>query len=75
MQTKKPEEYSVGEILESTEGSLSIVACLSKDAEECPRAAACATLPMWTEFNNMVYDYFYSKKLSDLVSEDEESSK
>lgn len=75
MLSKKPEEYSVGEILESTEGSLSIVACLSKDAEECPRAAACATLPMWTEFNNMVYDYFYSKKLSDLVSEDEETSK
>ena len=67
MLSKKPEEYSVGEILESTEGSLSIVACLSKDAEECPRASQCRTLPMWSEFAAMVHDYFSRKKLSDLL--------
>ena len=64
---RKPEEYSVGEILEVTEGSLAIVACLSKDAEKCPRAESCETLPMWSEYNKMIYDYFYTKKLSDLI--------
>ncbi len=65
--SKKPEDYSVGEILEVTEGSLAVVACLAKGAEKCPRAAGCETLPMWTEYNKMVYDFFYSKKLSDLI--------
>ncbi|MBR6391657.1 MAG: Rrf2 family transcriptional regulator [Eubacterium sp.] len=64
---RKPEEYSVGEILEVTEGSLAIVACLSKDAEKCPRAESCETLPMWSEYNKMIYDFFYTKKLSDLI--------
>ena len=64
---KKPEEYSVGEILDVTESSLSVVACLAKDAPECPRASTCKTLPMWTEYEKMVHDFFYSKKLSDLL--------
>ena len=65
--SRKPEEYSVGEILEVTEGSLAVVACLSEKAQACPRAACCETLPMWSEYNQMVHDYFYSKKLSDLL--------
>lgn len=65
--SRNPEEYSVGEILEVTEGSLAVVACLSEGAEECPRAGLCETLPMWSEYNKMVHDYFYSKKLSDLL--------
>lgn len=65
--SRSPEAYSVGEILEVTEGSLAVVACLAKDAALCPRAAACETLPMWEEYNQMVHEYFYSKKLSDLI--------
>ena len=34
---RAPEEYTVGEILELTEGTLASVACLSDGAEECPR--------------------------------------
>ncbi len=65
--SRKPEEYSVGEILEVTEGTLAVVACLSEKAEKCPREKECETLPMWSEYNKMVHDYFYSKKLSDLL--------
>ena len=36
---KSPEECSVGEILECTEGSLATVACLSAGAQPCPRAS------------------------------------
>lgn len=65
---RRPEEYSVGEILDQTETTaLTTVACLAENAGECPRAAACQTLPMWTEFDNMVHDFFYGKKLSDLL--------
>lgn len=65
---RKPEEYPIGEILELMEGPLSSVACLANDDYDCPKRISCQTLPMWTEFDNMVHDFFYSKKLSDLIS-------
>lgn len=64
---RKPEEYSIGEIIELMEGSLATVACLAPGAEKCPRAGGCPTLPMWAEFDKMVHEYFYTKKLSDLI--------
>ena len=64
---RKPDEYNVGEILELMEGSLSSVSCLSGENNECPRQSKCLTLPMWTEYNNLVHDFFYNKKLTDLI--------
>lgn len=64
---RKPEEYSVGEILHLMEGTLSPVACVAKESNDCPRKAKCQTLPMWTEFDNMAHNFFYGKKLSDLL--------
>ncbi len=64
---RRPEEYSVGEILESTEGPLNTVACLSGSAPPCPKAADCRTLPMWAEFDRLTHDFFYGKRLSDLL--------
>ena len=65
---RKPEEYSVGEILELTEGNMSSVGCLADKENPCPRRSTCQTLPMWTEYNNLVHDFFYGKKLTDLLS-------
>ncbi|MDO4846412.1 MAG: Rrf2 family transcriptional regulator [Oscillospiraceae bacterium] len=64
---RKPEEYSVGEILEVTEGSLATVACLADGAVPCPRASDCPTLSLWTDYNRLTHDYFYGKRLSDLI--------
>ncbi len=64
---KKPEEYSVGEILESSEVSLATVACLADGAAPCPRAAECQTLPLWEEYDRMTHDFFYGKTLKDLM--------
>ena len=65
---RKPEKYSIGEILELTEGNLSSVACLTDKKNPCPRSSTCQTLPMWTEYNNLVHDFFYGKKLTDLIA-------
>ena len=64
---RKPEEYSVGEILERMEGPLATVACLSGHAPPCPRASDCRTLSLWTEYERLTHDYFYGKRLSDLT--------
>lgn len=64
---RDPEEYTVGEILEWMEGSLATVNCLTKDAPPCKRAGSCKTLPLWKEYDQMVHDFFYSKRLSELL--------
>jgi Rrf2 family protein len=66
---RRPEDYSVGEILELMEGTLSSVACLAADTNDCPRRSACSTLPMWEEYDSMVHDFFFGKKLTDLLPE------
>ena len=65
--TRAPQDYSVGEIIELMEGSLSAVACLAPDAEACPRAGQCKTLPLWREYDELVHNFFYGKKLTELL--------
>lgn len=64
---KKPEEYIIGEIIEMMEGTLSPVACIADPDYECTRRGICKTLPMWEDFDKMVHDFFYGKRLSDLL--------
>ena len=64
---RTPENYTVGEILELMEGPLAPVACLINDANECPRADSCQTLPIWAEFDKLVHDFFYGKTLADML--------
>lgn len=66
--TRKPSEYTVGEILELTEGTLAVVACLREGADICPRANICTTLPMWKRFNTLVRNFFYGITLDEIVS-------
>ena len=53
------------------EGTLAPVACLAKEDYNCPRVSSCLTLPMWKEYAEMIHDFFYGKKLSDLVESSE----
>ncbi len=64
---RPPKDYSVGEIIELMEGTLATVACLQEGASPCPRAKTCQTLPLWAEYNKMTHDFFYDKKLTDLI--------
>lgn len=65
---RKASEYTVGEILKITEGTLASVACLDEDADACPRSRACKTLPMWKKFDSIVHDFFYHITIEDLVN-------
>ncbi|MCQ9216171.1 RrF2 family transcriptional regulator [Streptococcus gallolyticus] len=65
---RKPEEYTVGEILDLMEGTLSSIACLADKSFDYPRKTECKTLPMWTEYDNLVHDFFYGKTILDLVN-------
>ncbi len=65
--TKAPEEYRIGDILRLTEGDLAPVTCLECGAKPCERAGECRTLPMWTQFKDVIDEYFDGIKLSDLM--------
>ena len=54
-----------------SEGSLAPVACLMKDADACPRAGQCRTLPMWKKFDSMVHDFFYGITLEEILENPE----
>lgn len=45
--TREPIEYTVGEILRVTEGSLAPVACLETDDNPCENCMDCVTLEIW----------------------------
>ncbi len=64
---RKPEEYTIGEILDLMEITMSSVACLADKGYECPRMGKCETLPMWKEFDDMVHDFFYGRTLKDIM--------
>lgn len=64
---RKANEYTVYEILITMEGTLSPVACLAEKQNTCPRKAFCQTLPLWTEYEALVQNFFSQKKLSDLM--------
>lgn len=67
MLSRAPEDYVIGEVLELMEGPLAPVSCLAGTAAPCPRAASCETLPLWAEYDKLTHDFFYGKRLSDLL--------
>lgn len=66
--TKTSSEYTIGEILKSTEGSLAPVMCLEENADICERAGNCITLPLWQKLDSVINDYLDSVTLEDLIN-------
>lgn len=65
---KSADEYSVGEILKLTEGTLAPIACLEESAGECQNAMSCKTLPMWKKLDALVSEYLNSVTIAQLAS-------
>ena len=64
--TKKPEEYTVGEILRPLEGSLAPVGC-AQDKDCCGRAEQCVTQEVWQQVMAAVSSVVDRITLADLV--------
>lgn len=67
---KAPADYTVGEILRVSEGTLAPVACLDKKPNPCERAADCATLELWSGLQTVMNDYLDQVTLQELVGRD-----
>lgn len=71
--SRPPQQYSLGEILRATEGSLEPVACLDQRPNACPRAHSCATLPIWEGLSRVISEYLDGISLQDVLDRQRES--
>lgn len=65
--TKKPSEYTAGDILRAAEGTLAPIACLRNESNSCERQNSCSTISFWQNYYKTVNDYVDSVTLQDLA--------
>ena len=61
------DEYTVGEILRCTEGSLAPVACVEENPSECARQDACMACSLWAGLQYAIDDYLDGITLQQLL--------
>lgn len=68
MLTKDPTEYTVGDILRLTEGTMAPVACLEDTENQCSRAGECISLRLWEKVNEAVEGVIDHTSLQDMLN-------
>ena len=66
--TKALKDYTVGDIIRLTEGSLAPVSCLESNINTCERVDICDTLWVWQKLYDAVNDVVNQITLEDLVN-------
>ena len=72
--TRRPEEYTVGEILRLAEGGLAPVSCLECGAEPCQKMDECRTIAMWRNLQSLIDGYFNGITIRDLMRDGENNA-
>ena len=67
MLARRPEDYTAGDILRVTEGSLAPIACIEDDPNVCERREDCTTVIFWEGLWKVINEYVDSITLADLV--------
>ncbi len=66
----KPEEISVGMILNSLEGPVAITQCLDPAAKGCKRIDGCVARLLWKSLGEKIEDFLDTIHLDDLLKEE-----
>lgn len=69
MLVREPSQYTVGEILRITEGSIAPVACLEHTPNQCERSETCATLKVWKGLQDVICNYLDNITLQDILDD------
>ena len=67
MLTKPARAYTVNDILQVVEGSMSPVTCLEQTPNQCGRCDACKTLVVWEGLQKLITDYLIGITLEDVI--------
>ena len=70
MLARSPEEYTVGDILRTTEGSLAPISCIEETPNRCPRKDYCTTLSFWKGMAKVINEYVDGITLADLMKKE-----
>jgi len=67
---KKPEDITIAEIVQITEGSINPVRCVDTEnsTQLCERSGECVTQIVWSEAGKRLREYFDSVTIKDLCS-------
>jgi len=65
---RQAKEYTVSEILNSVEKSLSPVKCVDKNEATCQNQSECLTHPLWQKLDTVIEKYLTSVTLEDIIS-------
>ena len=71
--TRKPDEYTVGEIIRAAEGELVPVECAGR-SECCERVSRCVTVEVWQDIARAIDSVVDHRTLADLVRRYEEKA-
>lgn len=63
--TRRPEQYTIAEILTAVETTLTASGCSEIDSG-CPHSATCPTLPIWKKLDETVQNFLSQYTLADL---------
>ena len=64
---RKPSDYTIGEILRLTEGSLAPTSCVEQGQHQCPMAGECSTYSMWKGLDEVIQKYLDGITLQDIL--------
>ena len=67
---RKPEQYTIGDILRASEGDLAPIMCLS-EVGECNKKGDCKTLFFWEGLDKVINDYIDSITLADFIKKEQ----
>ena len=67
MLTKPASAYSVNDVLQVVEGSMSPVTCLEQAPNCCERCDECKTLSIWQGLQKLITDYLSGITLEDVI--------
>lgn len=66
--TKPIADYTIGEIIRTTEGGLIAVSCSEcTDENTCGKSEKCLTLPIWQGLEDVINDYLDGVSLQDVL--------
>lgn len=66
---KDPSNYTAGDVLRITEGSLAPIPCLEGEAVECEHYSQCSTFDFWKGLLDTVNNYVDSVTIADLAEQ------
>lgn len=64
---RKPEEYTIADILQVTEKSIIPASCAECLGESCERKDSCRTYPFWEKLNAAVDECLHETTIADLM--------